>query len=99
MAAEDITVHGKITPHGSQEVATMEQARRRRTSCISSLRAARRRHASVRMDIDTQTIFVISVPFQTTPGPGYRRTGKVVAEFGTCPVIRDSFWNDSVILE
>jgi hypothetical protein len=78
MAAEDMTVHGKINPDRSQKVATMEQRCRCLVSFIASLQAARRRDASIRMDIDAQLIIVVSVPFRTTPGSGYRRNGKVV---------------------
>jgi hypothetical protein len=78
MASKDITVHRRMNVKGLHKVATIERACRRLMSCISSLRAARRRHASARMDIDTQTIVVISVPFHATPGSGHRRNWKVV---------------------
>jgi hypothetical protein len=79
MAPENKTVQGKIDPNSSQKVTTIEQACRRFMSSISSLRAARWRHASARMNIDTQIIIVIPVPFHTTPGSGYRRNSKVIS--------------------
>jgi hypothetical protein len=99
VAPENIAVHGKINPRGSQKVATMEQPCRRLMSFISSLRAARPRHATIRMDIDAQLIVVVSVPFHTKPGSGYRRNGKVVAEFATFSGITELFQNESVIPE
>jgi hypothetical protein len=73
-----MAVRGDVDPDGSQKVTTMEQACRRVVSVIASLQPARRRHASIRVDIDAQLIIVVSVPFHKTPGSGYRRNGKVV---------------------
>jgi hypothetical protein len=98
MAPEDMTIHGKISPDRSQKVATIEQPCRRGMSFISSLRAARRRHASVRMDIDAQLIIVVSVPFIRRRGRDIGGTGKLFCNSG---LFRNNFLfpNSSVVAD